>query len=192
MDLHPGTLVVLEGLDATGKTTQMERLNKVFPDGVFTHQPSGTTAVGSVVYQLTEQVKDIEPLARQFLHLASHCEHYQSFIIPTLSDRGVFLDRCWWSTVALGWFGSRLKYRGIELETFLEVAWWPTQRIEPTVVFLFLHPHQADHHNTPEVIEGYKFLQEEYKETTVEVPLMSEAETTSFIVRELQRRSLAS
>lgn len=190
MDLHPGTLVVLEGLDATGKTTQMEELNKLFPDGVFTHQPSGTTVVGSVVYQLTEQVKDIEPLARQLLHLASHCEHYQQFIVPTLSDRGIFMDRCWWSTVAYGWFGSRLQYRGIDISQFMEIAQWPTQGVEPTVIFLFLEPFKADPHNTPEVRQGFEHLHLAYKSKVVLVPQLSLKATTTFIIKELRARGL--
>lgn len=189
MNLKPGTLIVLEGMDATGKSTQVDELNKLFPDGKFTHQPSGVTVVGEVVYQITEQVSDMHPLTRQFLHLASHAEHYAKWILPTLSTDGVFMDRCWWSTVAYGYFAGRLHYL-MSLDDFIRMVQLPTQELEPTLVFVFMNPWHHDVHNTPELADGYRQLIDRFGENTIVVPKLGIEETTAFIVDVLRSKHL--
>lgn len=189
MDLKPGTFVVFEGMDKTGKSTQRQAMEGLFPDVHYTHQPSGGTVVGQLVYQIEEEMHgSINPVARQFLHLAAHAEHYHREIIPTLSDRAVIMDRCWWSTVAYGWWGGGIKYL-CELADFTFMAQLPTQGIQPNVVFLFLEPFEKDHHNTEEVRNGYLCLASEFP-GTVHVPVLSVEETTNFIVGELKRLGL--
>lgn len=185
MDLKPGTFIVLEGLDKTGKSTQRQALEGLFPDAYYTHQPSGGNVVGQVVYQLTEEVRDLHPVARQFLHLASHAEHYQREILPALSDRAVIMDRCWWSTMAYGWYAGGLQYL-VDYTSFLTMAQLPTQGRMPDLVFLFLNPWEEDHHNTAKGREGYISLLEEYPGTTVVVPEGTVEEATEFIVQTLR------
>ena len=182
--------MVLEGIDQAGKSVQLERLKTVLPDAHFTHQPSGGTVVGRVVYELTEQVASIHPVARQFLHLASHAEHYEKELIPALSANGVVMDRCWWSAVAYGYFAGGLQYAFADYQQFEATVRIPTQGIDPAVVFLFMHAWRSDRHNTEELVAGYHFLDERFLDTVERVPAVGEEETTEFIVRRLRDREL--
>lgn len=172
--MKPGAFVVLEGLDATGKSTQNLRLNKAahgqLPGGEghhlfkepphFTRQPAGTDELGKEIYALTESDHEMTAWTRQFLHLASHANHYQNSIIPILrSGRSVFMDRCWWSTFAYGFWGTAIQ-ETMEPEEFLSIAQLPTQGWLPDLVLLFMEPYHIDRHNTPSVVAGYEWLED--------------------------------
>ena len=189
-DLTPGSLVVLEGVDQAGKSTQLERLKLALPDALFTHQPSGSTMVGKVVYQLTEQERNMSPVTRQLLHLASHAEHYEREIIPRLSDGAVVMDRCWWSTIAYGYFAGNLQYAVPDYETFERIALLPTQGVQPTVVFVFTRAWRRDRNNTEGLTSGYHYLIERYRDLVEEVPADSVEATTNFIIKRLRDRDL--
>lgn len=188
-DLLPGTFVVLEGIDQAGKSTQAERLQRVLPDSLFTHQPSGGNVVGEVIYALTE-AHEMHPVTRQLLHLASHAEHYERTIIPRLSDGSVVMDRCWWSTIAYGYFSGNLQYAVPDYEFFERLAKLPTQGMEPDVVFVFMRAWRKDRHNTTALIAGYNSLIERYPDVVETVPADTVEATTQFIIKRLQDREL--
>lgn len=209
-----GKWIVFEGLDATGKTTQLDKLRNagasLFGDELlpfFTHQPSGGTPLGSLIYQITEEVKITSALARQFLHLASHAEHYQVVISHEMKRRAVFQDRFWWSTIAYGWFGGGLQEsEEIALRAFLDVCRWPVYEgletvrsgpLMPDVIFLFDHPWQDDPHNNANVASGYGWLMDHFTNasdsecTIVRVPPLDEGEVTKFIFETLSVLKIA-
>src|ERR1700760_2821735 len=150
MHFVPGKLVVFEGMDNTGKSTQLEMFEAACyrptdkalyePLPIFTHQPSGTSSkLGLEIYELTEATdwRVNSPLSRQLLHLAAHAEHYATDILPALKERAVMMDRCWWSTVAYG-------YRGVvagqfRFDDFIKLAQAPAQGKIPDLVFYFEH-----------------------------------------------------
>lgn len=191
MNLAPGTLCVLEGIDKSGKSTQFEELRKQFPDDLFLHQPSSGGPVGEVVYQLTEKVNHMPPLARQLLHLAAHTEQYERIIIPGLSTRGVFLDRCWWSTVAYGWFLGGLQFL-VDLAEFEKLARLPAQGALPKIVFVFLHEYERDPHNMQSLREGYNHLARTQNERCIVemIPADTIEGVHSFIVSALAEHGL--
>lgn len=198
--LKPGTLVVLEGLDGTGKSTQQERFEracyapttgtKMF-DGqpLFTHMPSGTCDLGRSIYELTESDEPLDPLARQLLHLACHATEIPETILPALeAGESVFLDRFWWSTVAYGWSGVRGRLTRSQLATLAQRVWSPVKA--PDLICVFMHPHVEDRHNTAQVIRGYQWLIEQGFDNVVLVPPGMESEQTLFILTEMQSRGL--
>lgn len=189
MKLVPGSLVVFEGPDDTGKSTLLNhmRSQQLFQDAVYTHQPSGETSLGMDIYRLTESYKEgMTPLTRQFLHLASHAEHYANFITPKLAEGGVFLDRCWWSTIAYGWYAG-----GIDMDynEFFKMVTLPTGGRLPSLVFLSMNSFKE----TPgtALLQGYWELQEQYLETTVLLPVASVSERAAFVATTLFERGLA-
>jgi dTMP kinase len=167
--IKPGSFIVFEGLDATGKTTQLDRLeaganglvngHELFTaKPMFTHQPSGNDALGERIYSITEEMKINSPWCRQFLHLASHANHYKNMIIPALAaDIPVFMDRCWWSTFAYGYYGGEMFDEMTPLD-FLRIATLPAMGRYPDAVFLFTEPYAEDRHNTELVVDGYRWL----------------------------------
>jgi thymidylate kinase len=108
MRMRPGSVVVFEGLDRTGKSTQLERLSGLSwkpPGPVFAHMPSGLTSLTSSIYTVTEHEDISSPLARQLLHLACHAENMHALVAGS-SQGGLVLDRWWWSTMAYGWYAN--------------------------------------------------------------------------------------
>lgn len=190
---------MLEGLDATGKSTQIEQFKKMqkadtfVNDLMLTHQPSaGGTAVGNAVYAVTEQGDIRSALARQYLHLASHAEQYERSVLPALNEGcPVIMDRCWWSTLAYGYFGGGLRDR-VSYELFESIVRLPARGRAPDVVFLFMQPYQEDHHNTLPVKQGYEQLAAHYKvEQQVQwVPLGTPDQVTTWIMQRLAEMAL--
>ena len=110
LSLRSGSLVVFEGLDRSGKFTQLSALTQLSwaeLAPVFTHMPSGLTDLTKGVYRLTEDTPINSPLAWQLLHLACHAENIDA-VSQARDSGGVVLDRWWWSTVAYGWHGAGL------------------------------------------------------------------------------------
>lgn len=187
-----GALVVFEGLDRAGKTTQRNRLQGLQwhdPQPAFVHMPRGVTDLTEGVYRLTEDHPIRSPLARQLLHLACHAEN-----MPALRDverhSAVVLDRWWWSTVAYGWYGADLQREGINEQTFRSLIAGVWSQVTPSVVFLFLHPYAADDKNREDVTRGYQALAGETPDRTVLVPNASPDETHQFLLGALKERHL--
>lgn len=186
-------LIVFEGLDATGKSTQMQMLREVMERGhrgrtpLFTHQPSGSSLLTKTIYLLTEECV-MNPLTRQLLHLSSHTEQYQNEIIPHLNlGVPVYMDRCWWSTIAYG-FSSISEHYGIHAADFEWIAKIPTMGVEPDLVFYFNKTYQEDYHNTEEVLEAYERLAARNVERTIYVPKGTKEKVHEFIVERLAER----
>ncbi|GAB6880202.1 dTMP kinase [Halorubrum gandharaense] len=77
-------LITLEGLDGSGKTTVWEALHDVYPDAVFTREPTDSW-YGEAVYRSIED-DDADPLAELFLYTADHADHLSRTVRPALDD----------------------------------------------------------------------------------------------------------
>ena len=97
------TLIVFEGIEAAGKTTQAHKLLSLFlknnVDCVFTKEPGGT--------EIGESIKDIlfnnypTPLTDLFLFLADRSQHINDIINPALQNNKIVIcDRFSLSTLA--------------------------------------------------------------------------------------------
>jgi dTMP kinase len=208
LKINDNAWIVFEGLDATGKSTQLERIERdcVAPvsssidpplfdiQPYFTHQPSGADAVGNDIYGLTERHSgDLDPLARQFLHLACHAQHYPDIFAKLEEGRPVFQDRWWWSTVAYGWFNNRERFQhshGLDLPTFMSMAAAPTLGRQPDLLFLFVSPWEQDRHNTASVREGYQFLWDTTSIPVVRIVPATQAETSAQIFKAMFEHEL--
>jgi thymidylate kinase len=194
MSLHfrTGSLVVFEGLDRSGKSTQIKRLSTLdwaAPTPQFTHMPSGMADLTRNIYSLTENSRISSPLARQLLHIACHAENIDQ-IADARVRHGLFLDRWWWSTVAYGWYGAGLAVSGLNDSVFFGLieSVWSTQQAD--MVFLFMTPYESDRLNRDEVRSGYAALAAEHEAITVVIPPVSPEETTSFILASLRAHEL--
>lgn len=149
--------------------------------------PSGLSPLTEAIYRATETQKITSSLARQLLHLACHAENLPA-LAEARRERGVILDRWWWSTVAYGWFGG-LRDELSEEAFFgaIEMVWGGVQA---DVVFLFLETFESDTHNTSAIADGYRAISATHRDVAVEVPRGSEASITTFLFQELERREL--
>lgn len=194
--IRRGAVIVFEGLDQTGKSTQLNGLRGSVDaeSTVFAHMPTGfTTFTERVCRALEGETPDEKPtsgFAQQLAHLACHAES-----VPDLKraaeTRSLILDRWWWSTLAYGWYGGSLKQSGFPESSFkqlIDTIWSP---ITPSIVLVFLEPHHLDPNNAPGVQEGYRALLKEHAESAVVVPIGNEEETHSFVTETLLDRGLA-
>lgn len=83
-------LVTLEGLDGSGKTTAWEALHDVYPDAVFTREPTNSWYGDAVERSLTDD--DADPLAELFLYTADHADHLSRVIEPALAENELVIS----------------------------------------------------------------------------------------------------
>jgi len=190
--MRPGTVIVFEGLDRAGKSTQLERLKMstwTTPAPTFAHMPTGLTSLTRSIYSITERETIISPLARQLLHLACHAENMDA-LVAGRDTGGLVLDRWWWSTMAYGWFGGKLDDLGVEESVFhglVDAVW---SRLSADVVLLFTTPYEPDELNRDEVLVGYGSLAAAHPLETVVVPPANPDATAKFVMALLRERNL--
>jgi len=127
-------LITFEGVEGSGKTTQMARLGRWLRNRghrvELTREPDGT-ALGVGVRRLFE--RSPQPLTEMFLFLAARHQHVAEKIRPWL-DRGriVLCDRYTDATVAYQGYG-----RGIDPATIRELNVQATGGVLPDLTLLF-------------------------------------------------------
>lgn len=190
--LSPGKVVVFEGLDKAGKSTQLELLKATVQDDSvsFAHMPSGWATFSRDLYQILERDKPSSDLARQLAHLACHSEN-MARLVRTVESRALVLDRWWWSTMAYGWYGGSVEQTGISETVFRELITTIWEPVHASIVFLFLMPHEDDENNVAGVAEGYRILAAQQSAVVITVPMMTSSATHEYIISELVRAGIA-
>jgi dTMP kinase len=142
-----GKFIVFEGIDGSGKTTQINQLSKwligtdLIPENnklVITREPGGTKLGKSIRSLLldTSREKSPDSITELLLYAADRSQHVNEIIRPTL-DKGdwVISDRFCGSTLAYQGYGRKLD---INLIKDLEAI--ATQGIAPDITFLLDMP----------------------------------------------------
>lgn len=131
-----GVFIVLEGGDASGKSTQQrllaERLRAQGRDVATTHEP-GATEVGTRIRSLLLGGTDpIDPVAEALLMAADRAQHVAEVVRPTL-DRGA-------DVVSDRYVPSSLAYqgvaRGLGVGAVEAASRWATGGLEPDLVIV--------------------------------------------------------
>jgi hypothetical protein len=189
--LRDKTLVVFEGPDNSGKTSLMKELIKLFPTDFFTHQPSGDLQFTQDIYKLTEENDDISNLSRQLLHLAAHVEHYDRVVRKVMNKgNGVFMDRCYVSTMVYGWYNGDTIKKRIPEGDFWKLVQMPAGKIKPEIIYFCEHVYEPDKHNTPGVIGGYSKMARALAMPKVP-PNLSPPDRAMWVAQDLKRLALA-
>jgi dTMP kinase len=129
-----GRFVVLEGGDASGKSTQaallVERLRGLGRDVVLTFEPGATEAGAAIRELLLHSAGSIGPLAETLLLAADRAQEVADIVRPALA-RGadVVSDRYVPSSLAYQGVG-----RGLGIEKVEKLNRWATGGLEPDVV----------------------------------------------------------
>jgi len=145
----PGRFLVVEGIDGSGKSSQVERLGRWLPHSglmppgaelVVTREPGGTP-LGKQLYNiiLNPQLA-LHRQAELFLFAADRAQHVETKIRPALSQGNwVVSDRFSGSTVAYQGYG-----RGCDLELIDTLEQVATGGLTPDLtLWLDLPPQQA-------------------------------------------------
>tara|TARA_B100001250_G_scaffold332091_1_gene297398 strand:+ start:27 stop:671 length:645 start_codon:yes stop_codon:yes gene_type:complete len=138
-----GKFIVIEGIDGSGKTTQINQLSKwlngngLIPENnqlVITREPGGTK-LGKAIRSLlldTSKEKSPDSITELLLYAADRAQHVNEIIRPSLNKGDwVISDRFCGSTLAYQGYGRKLDIKLIkDLETIA------TQGISPDITFL--------------------------------------------------------
>ena len=133
---YPGTLVVFEGGEGAGKSTQMsafvEWLKTRGEDVVVTREPGGTS-IGERIREvvLDPGSREMDGRAEALLYAADRAQHVAEVIKPALeSGKTVVSDRFIDSSLAYQGFA-----RGLGVEDIYSISDWATGGLLPDLVF---------------------------------------------------------
>ncbi len=129
--------ITFEGLDGTGKTTQLKALESHLRDHgqvcVVTREPGGTP-LGSLMRRVLLEVAQ-QPIASPtelFLYLADRAQHVHDIILPALAaGKIVICDRYTDSTLAYQGYG-----RGIDLKFLRQLNAFADRGVQPDLTIL--------------------------------------------------------
>jgi dTMP kinase len=105
---YKGQYIVLEGIDGSGKTTQIEKLYEYFEsqgkEVVRTREPRKDEGlIGELIQKILNGKTKVPAIAIQYLFSADRGMHHEELIEPALKAGKIVLsDRCFWSAVPYG------------------------------------------------------------------------------------------
>ncbi len=134
-----GRLVVFEGPEGAGKSTQIARLAELLASSDIPHlmvrEPGGTPTGEQIRTMLLDPSGDLVPSAETLLFLASRAEHVARVIIPALgAGRLVIADRFFLSTYAY-----QIAGRGLPEDTVRAANALAIGDLRPDLTLLFMH-----------------------------------------------------
>ncbi|WP_394985976.1 dTMP kinase [uncultured Helicobacter sp.] len=95
-----GLYIALEGIDTSGKSTQINALCAHYPQAIITKEPGGSE-IGRDIRELILHTPNLDSLCEFFLFLADRAQHYHKVLKPNLdSHRLVISDRSLISGIA--------------------------------------------------------------------------------------------
>lgn len=106
-NIYGGLYIALEGIDGSGKTTQVKELEKYFKsqgkEVVVSCEPTREGEVGELIHKILRGEIKIPRIFNQYLFSVDRGLNQQNFIIPALREGKVVLsDRSFWSSLAYG------------------------------------------------------------------------------------------
>jgi len=125
--------VTFEGIEGSGKSTQIRRAAALLPGAIVTKEPGGTQIADRIRAILLDSASSLDPAAEMFLFAASRRQHVVEVIRPTLERGGVVLcDRFTDATLAYQGFG-----RLLDLDRLRTLNAWATDSLTPDLTLLF-------------------------------------------------------
>ena len=125
--------IVFEGIDFVGKTTQIEKLKKEFPNFIYTREPGGTQFGKKIRDILLHDDFALHHFSEFLLFLADRSEHYRRVLKPNLeAGKVVISDRSIISGMAYAKSNG-----GIEEKTILDMNLMSVEKTLPDLaIFL--------------------------------------------------------
>lgn len=144
INVQPGILIALEGIDGSGKTTLAQflahQLTHAGYSVVLTKEPGGTEFGKHMRAMLQSRPTALTPQTEFLLFAADRAQHMQEIIRPALSaGKVVISDRLSDSSVAYQGYG-----RGVDVDMIKQINSWIMGSIKPTItVYLELDSQTA-------------------------------------------------
>lgn len=131
--------ITFEGIEGSGKSTQLRRVAERMTGAVITKEPGGTPLADRIRAILLDSTARIDPVAELFLFAASRRQNVVEVIRPAL-ERGVTVlcDRFTDATLAYQGFG-----RLLNLDQLRTLNAWATDSLTPDLTLLFDLPEEV-------------------------------------------------
>ena len=130
--------ITLEGIEGSGKTTQLRKLAERIPNAVVTKEPGGTPTADRIRAILLDTAVKLDPVAELFLFAASRRQNVVEVIRPALAaGRTVLCDRFTDATLAYQGFG-----RLLDLDRLRSLNDWATDSLRPDITLIFDLPEE--------------------------------------------------
>jgi dTMP kinase len=129
--------ITLEGIEGSGKTTQMQQLSTIFENRghacVLTREPGGTTLGEKIRAILLDPASTgLVPTAELLLYMADRAQHINSLIKPSLAEGKIILcDRYFDATVVYQGFA-----RGLDTGVICDLHRLIFDDLKPDITFL--------------------------------------------------------
>ena len=132
-----GTFITFEGIDGSGKSTQLRLLNNFLRENgcqvVTTREPGGTTLGLRLRAALLDATEEVDPLTELLVFAADRAQHVRRMLRPALGAGNVVIsDRYADATVAYQGAG-----RGFSDELIAEIVKLATDGLKPDLTLLF-------------------------------------------------------
>ena len=133
----PGTFITFEGIDGSGKSTQLRLLEKFLRANRYTplvtREPGGTPVGLRLRAALLDATEEVDPLTELLVFAADRAQHVRRVIRPALADGQIVIsDRYADATVAYQGAG-----RGFPPELISEIVQLATEGLKPDLTVLF-------------------------------------------------------
>ena len=133
----PGTFITFEGIDGSGKSTQLRLLGNFLRangcDALLTREPGGTTLGLRLRAALLDAMEEVDPLTELLVFAADRAQHVRRLLRPALeAGRLVISDRYADATVAYQGAG-----RGFSSELISQIVHLATEGLKPDLTLLF-------------------------------------------------------
>ena len=133
----PGTFITFEGIDGSGKSTQLRLLNSFLRangwNPLVTREPGGTPVGLRLRAALLDATGEVDPLTELLVFAADRAQHVRRVIRPALAlGQVVISDRYADATVAYQGAG-----RGFPPELIAEIVHLATEGLKPDLTVLF-------------------------------------------------------
>jgi len=133
----PGTFITFEGIDGSGKSTQLRLLGNFLKangsDALLTREPGGTTLGLRLRAALLDAMEEVDPLTELLVFAADRAQHVRRLLRPALENgKVVFSDRYADATVAYQGAG-----RGFAPELIAQIVELATEGLKPDLTLLF-------------------------------------------------------
>ena len=133
----PGTFITFEGIDGSGKSTQLRLLGNFLRangcDALLTREPGGTALGLRLRAALLDAMEEVDPLTELLVFAADRAQHVRRVLRPALgAGRVVISDRYADATVAYQGAG-----RGFPPELISQIVQLATEGLKPDLTLLF-------------------------------------------------------
>jgi dTMP kinase len=133
----PGTFITFEGIDGSGKSTQLKLLNSFLRargcEALVTREPGGTPLGLRLREALLDAFEEVDPLTELLVFAADRAQHVRRKVLPALESGAVVIsDRYADATVAYQGAG-----RGFPPELISQIVQLATGGLKPDLTLLF-------------------------------------------------------